>query len=104
MRVTLCVRTYCAQYVILLAWQVEEQEKAEESGIPELYPAKKHIKSAVIDKFGYRKRDQAVVLHDGYPICKACRRKIAAKGSNMSNMSRHCQDNHQSLCAPVKSR
>lgn len=103
MRVTLCARTYCAQSVILLTWQVEEKEKAEESGIPELYPAKKHIKSAVIDKFGYLKRDQVVVLHDGYPICTAYRWKFAAKGSNMSNMSRHRQDNHQSLCAPIKS-
>lgn len=96
MRVTLCVWSYCAQSDILLTWQVEEQEMAEESEIPELYPAKKHIKSAVLDRFGCLKRD---LVDDGYPTCK-----VAAKGSNMSNMSQHRQDNHQSLLYVSKSR
>ncbi len=36
------------------------------------------------------------------PICRACRQKAAAKGSNTSHLSQHRRDNHSFLHAQVK--
>ncbi len=75
---------------------------AEGTDIPELYPTKEHIMLAVCDHFGFLKNDQGVVVSNGYFISRACHQKVAAKGSNMSNLSQHRLENHSSLQAQVK--
>lgn len=67
-----------------------------------LFPPKKRLKSAVWDYFGYTKNDQGIIEDDGSPICKTCRKKVAAKGSNTSNLMQHLRDNHPDLHAQVK--
>lgn len=45
----------------------------------------------------YPKNDRDVVLEDGYPVCKICGRRVAAKGVNTSNMFSHIQEHHPSV-------
>ena len=72
----------------------EREENAETDGT--------RLKSSVWEHFGYTKNDQGIVQEDGYPICKACRKKVAAKGSNTSNLLQHLRDHHPAIHAQVK--
>ncbi len=68
-----------------------------------LPPIKKINKSAVWEYFGYPKNDRGVVLEDGYPVCKKCGRRVAAKGGNTSNMFSHIREHHPSVKIKVSS-
>ena len=65
----------------------------------ELFPPKKHLKSAGWDLFGYQKNDQGVIVEDGLPKCKTCHRKVTVKSGKTSNMFHHLRDNHR-RCTP----
>ena len=67
-----------------------------------LYLPKKRLKSAVWDYFGYPKDAEGVIQDNGSPFCKMCRKQIAAKGSNTSNLLQHLQDHHPALHAEIK--
>ncbi len=67
-----------------------------------LFPPKKRLKSAVWDYFGYTKNDQDIIEDDLSPICKTCRKKVAAKGSNTSNLTQHLRHHHPALDAQLR--
>ncbi|XP_034540402.1 zinc finger BED domain-containing protein 1-like [Notolabrus celidotus] len=75
---------------------------AEGSSNEVLYPPKKRLKSAVWEHFGFHKNDQGVIQDDGAPVCKTCRKKVMAKGSNTSNLIQHLRDHHPRLHALIK--
>lgn len=57
----------------------------------------KHLKWSVSEYFGYIKNGQGVVQEDRSPICKTCRRKVAAKGFNTSNLMQYLRDHHPAI-------
>ncbi|XP_056594328.1 uncharacterized protein LOC130413269 isoform X1 [Triplophysa dalaica] len=61
-----------------------------------LYPPSKRIKSEVWRYFGFRTNAEGSLVEDGFPICKKCGRKIAAKQGNTSNMFAHIRNHHPS--------
>ncbi|XP_069476344.1 E3 SUMO-protein ligase ZBED1-like [Ambystoma mexicanum] len=61
-----------------------------------LYPPVKRRTSAVWNYFGYAKI-RGEIKEDGFPICRACAKKISAKGGNTSNMFTHLREHHPAL-------
>ncbi|XP_068122242.1 E3 SUMO-protein ligase ZBED1-like [Hyperolius riggenbachi] len=62
-----------------------------------LHPPNKKVKSAAWEHFGYPKNDRGFVMEDGFPVCRNCGRKVAAKGGNTSNMFAHLREHHPSV-------
>ncbi|KAL7395059.1 hypothetical protein ABVT39_009350 [Epinephelus coioides] len=64
-------------------------------------PPQNTDKVSRVGSFWLSQNDQGVIVDDGFPVCNTCRKKVAAKGSNTSNMI-HLRDNHLALHAQVK--
>jgi len=62
--------------------------------------SKKGTKSVVWDYFGLRKKN-GEVIDDGSAVCRACRRTVAAKQGNTSNLLAHLRVHHCKLHSEV---
>jgi hypothetical protein len=77
---------------------------AEGGTLPTIYPPSKRVKSEVWKYFGFQKNAEGLLIEDGFPLCKTCGRKVAAKHGNTSNMFAHIRDNHPLQFREIKVR
>nr|XP_017213371.1 zinc finger BED domain-containing protein 1-like [Danio rerio] len=76
---------------------------AEGGTLPTIYPPSKRVKSEVWKYFGFQKNAEGLLIEDGFPLCKTCGRKVAAKHGNTSNMFAHIRDNYPLQFREIKS-
>ena len=67
----------------------------------ELVQSPKRFKSEVCVHFGFRQTD-GKIIEDGYPICRKCVKRVAAKKGNTSNLMSHLRDHHPPLAIECK--
>jgi len=68
----------------------------------DIFQPSKRTKSEVWSYFGFYKSADGNLIEDGYPVCSTCRKKIAVKGGNMSNLLSHLRDHHSQLYSECK--
>lgn len=67
----------------------------------ELHPPVKRRNSPVWKYFGFLRSAEGV-NEDGFPLCKMCHRRVAAKDGTTSNMLNHLRRHHQAEYEEVK--
>ncbi|XP_046724959.1 uncharacterized protein LOC124398726 isoform X1 [Silurus meridionalis] len=68
----------------------------------ELHPPVKRRHSPVWKYFGFMRNSEGDLKEDGFPLCKMCHRRVAAKDGNTSNMLNHLRRHHQAEYEEVK--
>jgi len=71
-------------------------------GTQDIFPTTKCTKSEVWSYFGFLKNAEGQLVEDSYPVCRTCRKKVAAKGSNTTNLLAHLRDHHPQLYSQCK--
>jgi len=57
----------------------------------------KRTKSEVWAYFGFFKNAEGQLVEDNYPVCRTCKKKVSAKGSNTTNLLTHLCKHHPQL-------
>lgn len=68
----------------------------------DLYLPAKRTRSEVWTYFGYYKNAEGQLIEDTFPVCRTCKKKVSAKGSNTTNMLTHLRDHHPHLYSQCK--
>ncbi|XP_062871194.1 uncharacterized protein LOC134333242 isoform X2 [Trichomycterus rosablanca] len=68
----------------------------------ELHPPQKRRNSPVWKHFGFIRSTEGELREDGFPLCKLCCRRVAARDGTTSNMLNHLRRHHQAEHDEVK--
>ncbi|KAM9444824.1 uncharacterized protein Hap1MRO34_023872 isoform 2-T2 [Clarias gariepinus] len=72
------------------------------SDTTELHPPVKRRNSPVWKYFGFIRDTEGDLKEDGFPLCKMCHRRVAAKDGTTSNMLNHLRRHHPAEYEEVK--
>lgn len=78
------------------------EQRPDPSDATELHPPVKRRNSPVWRYFGFIKNPEGDLKEDGFPLCKMCHRRVAAKDGTTSNMLNHLRRHHQAEYEEVK--
>ncbi|XP_058266017.1 uncharacterized protein LOC131365993 isoform X1 [Hemibagrus wyckioides] len=78
------------------------EQRLDLSEVTELHPPVKRRNSPVWKYFGFIKSTEGELKEDGFPLCKMCHRRVAAKDGTTSNMLNHLRRHHQAEYEEVK--
>ncbi|KAF4078433.1 hypothetical protein AMELA_G00199060 [Ameiurus melas] len=78
------------------------EQRPDPSDATELHPPVKRRNSPVWRYFGFIKNAEGDLKEDGFPLCKMCHRRVAAKDGTTSNMLNHLRRHHQAEYEEVK--
>lgn len=78
------------------------EQRLDLSNTTELHPPVKRRNSPVWKYFGFIKNSEGDLKEDGFPLCKMCHRRVAAKDGTTSNMLNHLRRHHQAEYEEVK--
>ena len=75
-----------------------------ESADRDIFHPTKRTKSEVWAYFGFFKNAERQLMEDNYPVCRTCKKKVAAKGSKTKNLLAHLREHHPQLYSKCKVR
>jgi len=68
----------------------------------DIFHPTKRTKSKVWAYFGSFKNAEGQLVEDKYPVCRTCKKKVAAKGSNITDLLAHFREHHPQLYSQCK--
>jgi len=82
---------------------IDNKSMAESAdSMQDIFHPTNRTKSEVWAYFGFFKNAEGQLLGDNYPVCRTCKKKVAAEGSNTTNLLAHFRVHHPQLYSQCK--